>query len=229
MNYYDILKIKKSASEAEIKSAYKSLVKKYHPDLYVGDKEFAEKKIKEINEAYDILSDSNKKAEYDAYLHELGNPAPKVQTSYNAQNAYTQNNQQSQEENTPNPITEFISKKIEKLDTKVQLQIFIAILVIILALFLINIIQLKYYLTRSDSQPSNTTNNSNTQTQNTTIDNSTDFNDNNIFNDNTYTNSQYTFETIDDLFNELMKSYNSEKNEYPDISDSDIFSSTPEF
>ncbi len=55
MNYYEILYLSKNATQTEIKRSYKKLVKKYHPDLYSGDKTFAEQKIKQINEAYDIL------------------------------------------------------------------------------------------------------------------------------------------------------------------------------
>lgn len=65
MNYYDILGINKNASSEEIKDAYKKLIKKYHPDLYQGDKSFAEKKTKDINVAYDILSNPETKAAYD--------------------------------------------------------------------------------------------------------------------------------------------------------------------
>lgn len=68
MNYYDILNVDKNATKKEIKSSYKILVKKYHPDVYTGDKSFAEKKIKEINSAYDILSDDKLRKEYDASL-----------------------------------------------------------------------------------------------------------------------------------------------------------------
>ncbi len=68
MNYYDILKINKNATKKEIKTAYKNLVKKYHPDVYQGDKTFAEQKTKEINAAYDILSDDKLKAAYDLSL-----------------------------------------------------------------------------------------------------------------------------------------------------------------
>lgn len=68
-NYYKILQIDKDASPEIIKVAYKLLVKKNHPDLREGeDKKNAEEKIKEINEAYDILSDPIKKAEYDQTL-----------------------------------------------------------------------------------------------------------------------------------------------------------------
>ena len=65
-NYYKILEIDKNASDDIIKVAYKSLVKKYHPDLKEGIAKInAEEKIKQINEAYDILSNPEKKSEYD--------------------------------------------------------------------------------------------------------------------------------------------------------------------
>ena len=68
-NYYEILQINKNASPEIIKVAYKLLVKKNHPDLKEGEeKQIAEEKIKEINEAYDVLSDPSKKAEYDTTL-----------------------------------------------------------------------------------------------------------------------------------------------------------------
>ena len=67
-NYYDWLEISKKASPEVIEKAYKALVKKYHPDLQEGDKSEAEEIIKKINEAYDVLSDPIKKADYDATL-----------------------------------------------------------------------------------------------------------------------------------------------------------------
>lgn len=65
MDYYNILGVKKTASQEEIKDAYKKLIKKYHPDIYVGDKAFAQKKTSEINVAYDVLSNPEAKQEYD--------------------------------------------------------------------------------------------------------------------------------------------------------------------
>ena len=67
-DYYEVLGIAKGASEAEIKSAYRKLAKKYHPDLNPGDKT-AEAKFKEVNEAYEVLSDKEKRARYDQFGH----------------------------------------------------------------------------------------------------------------------------------------------------------------
>ena len=73
-DYYEILGVEKGADEATIKKAYRSLAKKYHPDLHPGDAE-AEKNFKEVNEAYDVLSDSDKRAKYDQYGHAAFDPA----------------------------------------------------------------------------------------------------------------------------------------------------------
>jgi molecular chaperone DnaJ len=65
-NYYEVLGISKTASADEIKKAYRNLAFKYHPDRNSGDK-VAEEKFKEINEAYDVLSDEKKRADYDSF------------------------------------------------------------------------------------------------------------------------------------------------------------------
>ena len=67
-DYYETLGVSKNADEAEIKKAYRNLAKKYHPDVNPDDRA-AERKFKEVNEAYEVLSDSDKKARYDAYGH----------------------------------------------------------------------------------------------------------------------------------------------------------------
>ena len=68
-NYYEILEVNKKASKEVIEKAYKVLVKKYHPDLYTGQKKnYAEEKIKEINEAYSVLIDEFMKEQYDSEL-----------------------------------------------------------------------------------------------------------------------------------------------------------------
>src|ERR1700729_2616191 len=63
-DYYEILGVKKSASAEEIRKAFRKLARKHHPDVNPGDKS-AEEKFKEINEAYQVLSDSEKRKRYD--------------------------------------------------------------------------------------------------------------------------------------------------------------------
>lgn len=67
-DYYEVLGVDKNADEAAIKSAYRKLAKKYHPDMNPGDQE-AEKKFKEASEAYAILSDADKRRKYDQFGH----------------------------------------------------------------------------------------------------------------------------------------------------------------
>ena len=66
-DYYEVLGVNKNSSADEIKRAYRKLAKKYHPD--VNKEPDAEEKFKEVQEAYEVLSDANKKAAYDRYGH----------------------------------------------------------------------------------------------------------------------------------------------------------------
>jgi DnaJ-class molecular chaperone len=68
-NYYKILGVSANASQDEIKKAYRKLSLKWHPDKNPNNKEEAEKKFKEINEAYAVLSDEGKKNFYDTYKY----------------------------------------------------------------------------------------------------------------------------------------------------------------
>ena len=68
-DYYNLLGVSRDASEQELKRAYKKLAMKYHPDRNQGDKN-AEKKFKEVSEAYEVLSDQNKRQAYDQFGHD---------------------------------------------------------------------------------------------------------------------------------------------------------------
>ena len=67
-DYYEVLGVDKNADDAALKKAYRALAKKYHPDMHPGDAE-AEKKFKEASEAYAVLSDPDKRRQYDQFGH----------------------------------------------------------------------------------------------------------------------------------------------------------------
>src|SRR5262245_56755547 len=67
-DYYEVLGVKRDASEDQIKQAYRKLARKYHPDRNPGDKQ-AESNFKEVQEAYDVLSDKEKRTQYDRFGH----------------------------------------------------------------------------------------------------------------------------------------------------------------
>lgn len=74
-DYYEILGVKKGASKSDIKSAYRKAALKWHPDKNQDKKEEAEQKFKEINEAYQVLSDDKKKQAYDQFGHQAFDPS----------------------------------------------------------------------------------------------------------------------------------------------------------
>ena len=103
-NYYEILEVNQKTSKEVIEKAYKVLVKKYHPDLYTGEKkQYAEKKIKEINEAYNILSDEFLREQYDNELEkrEMEDKRSIYQTQKTQTRKETNHYQTSQREKEP--------------------------------------------------------------------------------------------------------------------------------
>ena len=66
-DYYEVLGVSKNATDEELKKAFRKLAKKYHPDANLDNKEEAEKNFKEVNEAYEVLSDKQKRQMYDQF------------------------------------------------------------------------------------------------------------------------------------------------------------------
>lgn len=185
MTYYEVLGVSKSASQEEIKSAYKKLVKKYHPDIYRGDKIFAEKKTKEINEAYDTLSNINKKNEYDlsitppSYNQVYNYTPPKYSSDYNPYSSYQNyKNKYSVENNNSNNNTNKVDKRevvydelAKKLGANMAVVLFVFIIYLII--FIATLMQYKSYKNKHTFD-NLTYNNSST---NAFVDNYYDYND----------------------------------------------------
>lgn len=93
-DYYDILGVVKGASSAEIKKAYRKQAIEWHPDKHKSDKEAAEKRFKEINEAYQILSDSQKRQAYDQFGHAAFAPGGAARASAAGQGPFAGDGQQ---------------------------------------------------------------------------------------------------------------------------------------
>ncbi len=70
MTYYEILEVSNNASEEVIRMAYKALARKYHPDVFSGDPQFADQKMKQLNEAFEVLSDPQQRVSYDQKLRD---------------------------------------------------------------------------------------------------------------------------------------------------------------
>lgn len=106
MNYYDILEVAHTASQEVIQNAYKTLAKKYHPDVFQGDKSFAEDQMKRINEAYEVLSDPQKRMEYDRRIKDAPNS--------NSDNEETAKNNSSNVADTKEPEQPKVKQKRKK-------------------------------------------------------------------------------------------------------------------
>lgn len=129
-NYYEVLQVNKNASQEIIEKAYKTLVKKYHPDLQVDNQKIEfEEKIKKINEAYEVLSDSEKRKNYDLTLKQneisindyndlidennnLKNEINYLKNNYNQNN--TINNNHAQDSNLNYEINRKIDDAVNK-------------------------------------------------------------------------------------------------------------------
>lgn len=84
MTYYEVLQVMPTASPEVIQMAYKALAKKYHPDVFQGNKEYAERQMKQINEAYMVLSSPASRQEYDRRLQWEKEQAKQTYQTYQA-------------------------------------------------------------------------------------------------------------------------------------------------
>lgn len=121
VNYYEILEVSENASKEVIEKAYKALVKKYHPDLQPDSGKIeAEKKIKIVNEAYEILSDESKKQKYDNKLNEYRTKQysqfsdTKVNTNTNTNINYNSNFTSNKVQDNTSKIKEYYNDYYKK-------------------------------------------------------------------------------------------------------------------
>jgi curved DNA-binding protein CbpA len=105
MDYYQIFGISNTASQIEIKKAYRFLAKQYHPDKHLGNSQY-EAKFKQINSIYEILSDTSKRTHYDQLLAIKNKPKePKTyQTNFNKESSGKQTNTASNKSNKAKPV-----------------------------------------------------------------------------------------------------------------------------
>lgn len=149
MTYYEILGVSKSASQEEIKSAYKKQVKKYHPDIYPGDNTFAEKKIKQINEAYEVLSDINKKSDYDLSITPVTDTQnynytpPKYSSNYTTSSHTNYTNKYSSEYNNVDKREIIYDELAKKLGANIL--VVLVIFILYLVIFIATLLQFKSY------------------------------------------------------------------------------------
>lgn len=146
MNYYDILKVSKNASQKEIRDAYKSLIKKYHPDIYTGNHEYAEKITKDLNDAYNVLSNEEARREYDLSLANNTTVETPIYSTYtyrpntNQTTEYEKSNTQTFEQKMKNKIYNVVDEKTSKMSKRSKMLMIIAIILFALLLFMLSIL-----------------------------------------------------------------------------------------
>ena len=174
MNYYEILEIPQDATTEQIKQQYKQLIKTYHPDLYKGDKTFANEKTKEITQAYKILVNPTSRNDYDMLLYDeyLEN---NTTYDYNYDDTHEDDldefNNEYKDETFFNSTTnkyktnvyDFVNKTYDNITTKsvnyvlnsnntIQLLIAITLILIVITFFLLQIRQIQEMYMKSQNE-----------------------------------------------------------------------------
>lgn len=194
-SYYEILEVSKTASNEVIKMAYKALVKKYHPDSYVGDKNYADKMIKKINEAYEILSNTEKRNDYDLSLE---NENTKVEEPVKQDIVYNKNEQIKQDK--INNYTEKNNSNINEKSFNLKLFLIISAIAVVILIILGNTIGNLIADSASENAANSDINTINNEIDNSSNTNNTSLNDINIKKPNTVTNTTVN-NTIDETQN----------------------------
>lgn len=117
MNYYEILEISEDASQEVVKAVYKALAKKYHPDCFSGNRQYAENKMIQINEAYEVLSDEEKRRKYNEILKSQQFSSHQYQRASNSKDYYSKSETNFTNQNYTNE-SDFSERQSENTDVE---------------------------------------------------------------------------------------------------------------
>lgn len=226
MNYYEILEVSTNASKEVIKNAYRALIKKYHPDSYIGNKVYAENKLKKINEAYEVLSDDNKRLLYD---YDNGFKIdPNAPTKSETEQTYDKPTEHKQ--NDTKNDKKVVSKKDELKNKIIEIfknrrNVVICIVSLFLVAFVFGfIISSPNEENEKDNQDEEVTVNEekDEDKQDTTIDKNYNYNNYNNYSDkNNYNQNNNTYENSNDNIENEVDSNNENNNINEDIPQED--------
>lgn len=144
MNYYETLKVSRTASQQEIKDSYKKLIKQYHPDIYKGSTELAEKITKELNDAYTILSDVDRRRDYDLLLNSKEETVH--YTPYTSKTEYEEPPKDTFQDMMKNRIHNIVDEKTSNMSPTAKKSLVIIIILVALLLTAITAQDYVYFL-----------------------------------------------------------------------------------
>ena len=148
MTYYDVLMVKNTATDEEIKVAYRNMLKAFHPDYYTGPKEFGERQTRLIVEAYSVLRDPNKKRAYDEWLKQKEqekyapkkeNVGPKETKKEQASDNAGKKQQEERSQNANSAKTGEGKKKVQQKKSNAGINFIMFVLTIATMAYLVNI------------------------------------------------------------------------------------------